>query len=711
MTPVPLDYIAFIADKPGGARTLRSVLQSPDAVFWNDTDSAAFSRCFERIQKALAAAPPLIALLKVHLVAHALLHGKAAPDWYKGWLTERLAGDGTLPVPLDAAAGGSWRAVAVPLAGGREAGFVATFVAGWTPGLPDGVGWPRWADPLMAPETKQAFAAALQAAAEPAEAAGDTAAGGFRVFPLAPPNGTRQFKGRSLGLPAALAFRAIRRNRPLPQAVVATGVIRPDGAVTAVGFADQKAAAAASGFQAFLYPAENGRLHQGGAMALYPVRSLDQAWMVSQLHGSGDPERLHLLASMLADGVVFVRNLHAVPPAWLRWCRENGYLVPAMQAIRSAPPLFAALADRLETAVFAGRTEAAETAAMLVDPELDFPALADAAPLAAFRWAGLNLCMKNRRGRPDEAGFWSGKARNLLDKALKADMHMVSDFFNFEFVARHNRFDFRPEPPEGMKRLLAVLESQYAHQQAFGCPTHLVLGRIYGTMTQNFGFCGPDFLADTRNCAAKARRALGEDAVPEYRDEWLRQYNYLAYALLDAGDRAGARQTLFRYFGIADWDALPGRLPGFTPWQHALAARFFGDTADAAGGAYYEWCRKHFATPPPEHPWQLWCFNMGRVAAALDRPAEAVDWFRQSLDRCGADRFGPTVRVMALLPLAALNAMDAPAEDARHHETRIRRVAQSLNPDYFRALLTMDFSEILAAVDANPARWFPFSYR
>lgn len=707
MKPYEIKNIAGLSLDSRGREMIRNNLRSPYTVFWKDTDPEMFSRHCRTVMYAFRTDPPLAAFLQIHLIVQALLHRDAAPDWYVPWLTANVAVSDTLPVPLAAALASPWRAVPAVLATAQRNADIVHFIAGRITGAAPGVHWPGWAEPLMAPDTRQAIADAAAAVSEGAR----TPEAAFWIFPLAVPNGERQFEGGSLGLPAALAFRAALKDRPLPPETIATGVLRPDGAVSVIAFPEEKAAEAAKQHRVFIYPVENILVCKYVGLDAYPVKTLSQAWMITQLYRPDDHDRLFLLSSMLTNPRVFVRNLHAVPAPWLQWCLENGSLTPVIRDVRDEPPLFAALTDQLAAAVRAGDKAVSAAVAALVDPDNDFPALAESAPLTAFRWAGLNLCMNNHRGRTDDARFWSGEARNLINPAFKADIHMVADFFNFEFVARHNRYDFQPEMPYGMKWLLEVLEKQYAHQCEFGCPTHLVLGRIYGTLAQNFGFCGPAFLAETRNYAAKARQALGENAVPEYRDEWLRQYNHLAYALLDAGDGAGAREALLAYLQIDGWDRLPGLLPGFTPWQHAITARFFGDTGDDARSGYYEWCRKHPVTPPTEHPWQLWCFNMGRIAAALVRPGEAADWFRRSLDRCGADHFGPTVHAMALLPWSALNAMGASINDARDHERRIRRAAKSLNPDHFRVILEKDVPETLAEVAANPARLFPFSYR
>lgn len=710
MSPVELDYIAFLARNAAAASGLLRLLTSPEHVFWHAATPAHFSRGVERVMGALAEQEDMAGLFRLHLVMEALIHRDRIPAWLPSWLDENLPTCDYLPVSLVTALACPWCAVPVATVIGQGKTRIDYFIAGMLPKSEANDPWPLWAAPLFDDNARNSLRTARELALRRARHRDGAVPW---AFPLAVPNGRKQFTGTSLGLPLALAFLSVATERPLSPLVIATGELRPDGTVGSVGFLEEKIGGAREIFQAVLYPAENGGLAACERLALFPVNTLDQAWMLAYLHSPGECGRLALYAAMMEDPDLFVRNIQAVPKTWLAWSLENGYLQLVLQRICCSESLFDALADRLQSAVREGRIDDAEFISALMDAAGETERMAKTAPLTAFRWASLNVCIKNHRGLPVEAAMWADNARGLLDQALQADMHMVCNFFNHEFVSRHNRYDFRPELPMGLGRLLDSLEAQYALQCAFGCRVHKILGRLYGTIAQNFAFCGPERLTETLAYSEKAMKALGKEAVSAPREEWLRQFNYRTYALLDARDHDAARESLFNYLMVDGWSGVLALLPRFTPWHHALTARFLADTGDAARREYYEWCRRHPVPPPVEaHPWQLWCLNMARIARSTGREEEAAGWARKSLDLCFSSRFGPTVHVMALLPLSELLELEGiSGPEIAHLETRFRAAAITLNPIHFQPLLEMEFREVPTVVGRSPGRFFPFTYR
>jgi len=710
MKPVELDYIAFLARNAGAASGLLRLLTSPEYVFWHVETPTHFSKGVEGVIAALAGQEDMAGLFRLHLVTETLIHRDRIPTWLPSWLDKYLPVRDYLPVSIETAMAGLWCAVPVVTVIDRWKTMIDYFIAGMLPGSEVNDPWPLWADPLFDDNARNSLRTARGLALSMARHQDGTAPW---AFPLTVPNSRKQFTGTSLGLPLALAFLSVALKRPLSPSIIATGEVSPDGRVGPVGRLEEKIDGVHRAFQAVLYPAENGGMATCERLELFPVTTLDQAWMLACLHSPGECARLALYAAMMEDPDLFVRNIQAVPKTCLAWSLENGYLRPILQRIFDSESLFVALADQLQSAVREGRIDDAEFISTLMDLTDDFDRLAKTSPLTAFRWASLNVCIKNHRGSPAEASLWSDEARGLLDHALQADMNMVCNLFNHEFVSRHNRYDFRPDLPMGLKQLLDILEGQYALQCYLGCQIHKTLGRLYGTIAQNFGFCGPENLAETLAYTEKAMKALGKETASASREEWLRQFNYRTYALLDARDDDAARESLFNYLMVDGWSEVLALLPRFTPWHHALTARFLADTGEEIRQEYIEWCRRHPVPPPVEaHPWQLWCLNMARIARSTGREEEAAGWARRSLDLCLSSRFGPTVHVMALLPLSELMRLEGNSgRELAYLETRFRTAAVSLNPVHFQPLLEMDFGAVPAKVGRSPERFFPFTYR
>ena len=207
--------------------------------------------------------------------------------------------------------------------------------------------------------------------------------------------------------------------------------------------------------------------------------------------------------------------------------------------------------------------------------------------------------------------------------------------------------------------------------------------------------------------------AFGDD--PSTREDCRRQYLYLAYSLMDAGRFWEAEEILLVYLDMTSWDDLSDCLPSFERWGHAVLARFLADAGSMEMcHLYRKWLTEKGASMVREtHPWQLWCHNMGRVMLLLGRRRDAVLYFKESLDLCLLSRFGPTVRVMGLLPLADLfKSNHLEGLNLGDLEKVIKNAAESLNPVHFREVLSeKDFTKTLDRVFENPAALFPFTYR
>ncbi|MDT8379305.1 MAG: hypothetical protein RQ739_10475 [Desulfotignum sp.] len=580
---------------------------------------------------------------------------------------------------------------------------------------------PAWALPLFDP-------AALEAVRTAASAARDLCGTveSFRLicFPLTQPLPTGlqesppRFQGTSLGLPLALGFAALLNQHPPPRTLVATGRITQTGDIFSVGRLDlKKSGLENTRFKALIHPSDGSGFSPSSPITCLPVSSLSQAYALFSLYSPESTRNLMLLSACLEDPKVLAKNIGTLPCAWLEWIIRHGLARPAIDSLTADPHLFAACTDIFLQKAGAFDTGHARAVQALV-PEQTIQEHTHSAPLSVFKWCTASLALANHCGDIENAGLWEETGQSLAGTILRMDLDLVTDFFNHALVARHNRYQFSAQLPQTLTGLLALLETLYAEKCEFGCPTDPVLGRLYGTLMQHFAFCGPEYLDQTRTFFYKAVQALGQDQVIEYRQEWLRQYNYLTYALLDAGDRTGASQSLMTYFGCNRMDDMVEQICtpdiSFTPWQTALAARYFVENTfhpdqDRIFNHLY---RRFQSDSGSAHPRQLTAFNLGRMALALEEACTGTALLYQSMDLCSSPDAGPTIQVMALLPISFLPDSVLPSPQTIHNcEQTICSAAARLDDSHFSQILDTPLIDIRSRIRQTPAAWFPFNYR
>ena len=152
------------------------------------------------------------------------------------------------------------------------------------------------------------------------------------------------------------------------------------------------------------------------------------------------------------------------------------------------------------------------------------------------------------------------------------------------------------------------------------------LGRLYGTIGQNYAFCGPEYLEVTEDYLNKAMNIFGDGRKPHFLRDWQQDLCYLIYAYLDAGRWARAKELMIRYLGIEDWNE--AKLPIGAPFQHALMARYLVETQDPAAVSVYwpqalDWLKNcHFMDG---HPYQLWQLRIPEQSGLPFRSNPATD--------------------------------------------------------------------------------------
>jgi hypothetical protein len=666
------------------------------------------------IEESLAEKPAERLLLHLSLLADALVYRERLSFDEIRSVTGRVSPSSLLHEALgwEACLAGRWLVFPVALAlNGND--VVRYFLAGAVAGPIGALGLPDWAEGLMDGDAR----AALERAASLPQARNHIPAGcGLFVAPLLAPLGSVQIAGRSLELAAFLALSALADAQPWPPGVIATGEIGPDGArVGRVGMLSGKAEAAArAGFKALLYPAGNDRPPECDGLEAVPVRTVDEARLFTRLYAPGCGRELILFSEMLEDPRAFVGGMERIDPRWVDWARGQGRLRPAVEGIFKEPSHLKSFSRSVRAMAADWKLEQARTFTDLVEPgDIERGAGVSAAATLEICTAALSVC--NHRGDIAAAEKWAGAGGRVLAAARRSDLDACADFVNNRLVLNHNRYRFDPEPGSEFDALIEALEQRRLACSAAGCVVDAKLGELHGTLAQNYGFCGPGHLGDCLRHAARAMDAFGRCAVPEFFPDYLRQLGYLVYACLDSGDGKRAFDALGAYTGTQGWDDVlrKTRENRLTRWHHAAVARYLAENpAEMAAEAYLALVRDEAPRTIEEgHPWQLWLWNLGRIAVGNRLPSSARRLFEQSLRLCRLEKLGPTVRLMALLPLSGLRLLESLPEDMAAIETEIRRAAEAIDAAGFNRLLENPLSKALEPLWWKPEAFFPFTYR
>lgn len=665
----------------------------------------------ENIDQRLARFGELRNLFHIVLLSAYLRFPEECPPAVASFLADRDIRTKWLPeVNLGALPARQWTVAPVVLALGQRA-EIRYFVVGLDASASGSVRMPPWAESLLDDTAKHAILDAAQAAVRVCNRHTNA---GFRCFPLCLPNESIQIRGRSLGLPLGLAFAGLLAGEKPGRVIAATGDLAADGSVRGVGGLDLKTVCLAANprrFKALLCPAENGAPGFCEGVEPLPVSNLEEGLTLANLYSPGKASLLIQLPAMLRDPGRFASGCRTLDPAWIRWAGARGKLAGVAEQIAASQGFFQELAAGLEGSLKDWNLDLAQAIASVV-PADRFRKVSSNAPLAAFKWCLLNIAVANHTG--DVAGEveWRSLGDSLIERIQQVDSKIIIDYFNRCLVSEHNRFRFAPQTPPGLEVYLGFLEDRLKKEHdLFGTEVDLVLGGLYGTLGQHYAFCGPEHIRDALRFFGAARRVLGEGTVNDFREEWRRQLNYEAFAYLDSGRFEEARQRVCAYLEVSDLhDVRPEAMALEPPWKHNLLARFLADASEAGlCRQYLLWAeRRNFAPPEPEHPWQLWSFNVGRIAFALGNTEAAARSFRNSLGLC--IKAMPTIKVMSLLGLAGLARINALPEDLLEIESEVRRAAAELNPDHFADVLKAPFVQVLEQTWRNPGKLFPFSY-
>lgn len=622
--------------------------------------------------------------------------------------------------------------VAVPVVGvsqGTHSASLTNFILGIdeSNSISSSEPWPGWVEKVVDYHALQAikdgFAAALTEQGRSAR---------FVIYPLCDPNGDLFIKGRSLGLPIALAAQALLVRGKLSENCLATGDIVPNGDVCSIAddtLAGKIEAAEDENFQLFLYPLNNNiPANQSTSLQLKPVSTLRQTFIWSSCYSPGMHQEVQRLDTALQSAEDLVNNIGSIPAPFFEWIHSTNIAKQLVDEICGDQELAASIADKLRNLIKKRKGDylIPSLIADLITEE-EKVKLMGAQPATALSWCLSHLALADHSGDLQNEKYWGelgdlffkGAAKNSDDRKLC-----------FEFVnrrssvgKRHNRFHFHPELEEEFSKYLLMLETQYEAECLFYPCQNYTLGSMYGTVGQNYAFCGPDYLAEARRFFEKAKDVFG----CEDKENLQQEDSYLFFALLD-GDLAElaeeAMQVMLASFGISsvaeiDFATLEDRFQQFALMRalNDIPGQFPGVIMEKLAGQTFKLFNgfdQHVVIKKKSeiHPWQLWCYNLGNLAFRRQEENLAIQAWEKSYHLCM--RGGDTIRVMALLPLAklALTTIDQKKLRNKVHDiiTFIRH-SNEMNKKHFAPLLDMTSDEMLKQIAEQAKVYFPFNYR
>ena len=643
------------------------------------------------------------------LAGAVLAGGERAPGWARAWCAAHIdLQELGLGFDWEAALSMRWGAVplALALGGFSRLDWVLVGVAPRALGVAP---VPAWWGQVADAEARQAAEDVL---ALLHERAGIEAV----LWPMVADTGRVRMRGPSLGLPLYLAARGLTRG-PVPRNLLATGRLDGSGRLHPVEHLETKARLAASaGFHGLVAPASSrcGEAVDPG-LEILEVTDLEQAEFLWEAYSPGHGVLLLQQTRCMDDPAWLAANVHLIRPEVLRRPHLEERLTRSTASILRRGELTRQWLRNVEQMVNRSGS-CPESLRKVLDPATPERVrdLASEHPVPAFRVAQARVSFANHCGRIEESRCWADLSDGLLP-ALRVheNAHQMEEVAaNRRFIAeRHNRYDFRPEIPPDIVRILAGLEEGLElRRRREPRAVSAALGRLLGTLTQNCGFCGPDHLDSTRETAERARDAFGGGDEPEHREDWRRQFCYEAYALLDAGLHEEAQRVLTLYLGAPPQDLGEERLRGLGPHEHTVLARFLVETRTRAGGDWHRWAGPRWRSLPGGHPWQLWLLNAGFLTPD---PGERELMWTRSVECCTA--IGETAAVMALMPLGDLWAAGLGNQEWIREKTigvmETLRTSR-LNLDHFREVLDEpDWRGVLEIVRRGRRRFFPFSYR
>lgn|GEM_PF-2237218 len=541
---------------------------------------------------------------------------------------------------------------------------------------------------------------------------------GVFVRPLLPDKDSYQICGRSLGLAIFAGALAALRGINVAGKVCFSGVVERSGRCLAPGHVTMKAGIACDhGFRALVCGSSTrgGKTRIVSGLKTIPVAHVnDLEWLLVSYTPDGALEA-ETTVEIMSRPESMAYRIHKVDLKLLDSPMFSDRYANNVQKLLKSQDYVELFAKNLAR-LCAIHNNSPDVCRPLLKPfQPDFlEELMNVSPEAVWHIAMGGWACLNAGGDVCEAERWKSVASRALEKMASTPKRLecVADYENRAFVQyRHMCFHFSPDLPDGFARVLSVLESVY---EALGCEVYETLGRMYGTVAQNYGFCGSDYLDLLEKYVRLAQKAFGDGRYPALRNDWRRELNYLVYGYLDAGRFDDAGKVLLSYLEISDLDRVEWRKLG--QYEKAAFVRYIADTG-------YSWfdeealVEEYLRSIRAVHPFQFVALNLGRVVKNRDIRRKA---WKKSFEI--AMSFKGPGRAMGFLPLACL-CVEELADDDEILEG-LRKICTTLRsikgfnryhfPGLFDERLLLDIStakDFLTKIWAERSRFFPFTYR
>ena len=519
--------------------------------------------------------------------------------------------------------------------------------------------------------------------------------------------------GGSLALPLVLGMLCMERGKGWPQGVYASGGLAVDGRILAVTGEERKYRSVASDMNMLIYP-DSGLLEAIPDAKVVRCDHLKQAVFALNCLSEGfDAGKIIHYRACLANPGRFLEQFMSLPLELLNFAAGRELLVRIRdERHQLLPALARCLTDcsgYLERAVLLADLFNVEEIAAICSQDSD-------EALAAHQWCVARIACASRSGAVADSQAWISLAHDL-DQTV--DVRKRIECANHAFVTtRFNRYDFRPEMPDDFAKYLDIEQRRHEIDQR----DNRTLGAMYGTLAQNYGFCGPAYRQQFADSVRWAATTFGR----KYRRESLRLLSYQIYSLLDSAQYQEAADLLCRYLslpsdsGPQQWiDTLQHLCQQPTehaPFQMAIACRLLAELVRSGHErSRPDWCQSLVTILPTHlsHPWQLTACNLGQLFFAAGLEEQGITLLHRSAEACVAGEI--TLVPMALMPLAILYKIHPDNIDvllACGQIVRTIRTSGLLHQPHFQPLANAPTPvQTLEDVLADPGRYFPFSYR
>lgn len=519
--------------------------------------------------------------------------------------------------------------------------------------------------------------------------------------------------GGSLGLPLALALHLLHTRRAWPEGFYASGCLNPQGRVLPVDGLVEKCGVFENP-RCLFFAVPDAECYSGTTY-VNGVATLSQAVEDLEFILLGEaPEKAAVFRAYLHSPRHFLAHFNELPSAFLRHDKSRRML----QEIKSKPFEFLSLVtDALHNCTFDTSKAALLTALYDDGQQLQMPTADDAAmEIQVFEYSVARIAHANHVGDTAAVKTWM-EIQGRHSRSITTDDRLLA--LNHHFIAeRFNCYAFQDNIPRPIVDLLEKVEQT----SKMLSDANRNLGAMYGTLCQNFGFCGPGYLADLLVYKKKAANAFNR----KYKSESRRLENYEFYGRLEAREKGNAVLALNRYLECPDtadtgeWlrkmkekSAPGGRgdlfivsaiLRGLVDLDITLTA----DQMENIHSLLYD-----NLPAQGHHPWQLILFNLARLLATAGHKKAVAVCLDKMVEIC--NQGGETMQAMGLLAYSELYIHGL--TEKRHYRATdqlLEKMRQSryLDHTHFAHLYQPEpFEKRLRLLVDDRARFFPFTYR